>query len=106
MTPEEMEQMKGEAGAEGPQDQEPISQLVQEVGQGLSKLIQVINQSQASTDQDRESASNVMQAYMGLVDGLGQEAGQNPEAPQQADMGAVPMQAGQSGKPMGPETRQ
>lgn len=101
MTPEEMEAMQGEG-----QPQAPISDLVQQVGQGLSKLVQVINQSQASTDQDRQAASAVMESYMGLVDGLGQEAGENAPEPEQADMGAVPMQAGQKGQPMGPQTRQ
>lgn len=107
MSPEEMQAMQQQANPQAGGDESgAISQKVQMVGQGLSDLIKVIASSQASTDQDKQNASAAMQAYMALVDGLGQESGQDPEAPQQADQGNIPADQGANGVPMGPQTRQ
>lgn len=99
ISPEEMGEMEKQAGQGA---EAPVSQLIQQVGQGVSKLVDIVNKSQASSDEDRQNAGALMDALMGLVDGLeGKE-----EEPMKGDMGAVPMQAGQSGVPMGPQTKQ
>lgn len=108
MSPEEMQAMQQQAGGgeESAESGGSVSKMVQDIGQGLSELMKVIDKSPSSTDQDRQNASDVMKSYMNLVEGLGQESGQDAPPPEQADQGSVPAEGGLNGVPMGPQTKQ
>ena len=106
ISPEEMAQMQAEAGGEqdGPGD---ITKLAQQVGDGLNKLAETLNNSPAATDQDREKMAMVMNGFIELVEkNLGGAApGEDPEAEPQPEQDVVPADAGRGGVPMGPQAR-
>lgn len=99
---EEMAAMQAQAGKS---NDTPITKLVQDVGQGLSKLAEVLNSSDAATDQDKEQMSGIMSAFMDLVEKQlgGSGPGQNQEA---ESLSQVPVQQGAKGVPMGPQVKQ
>lgn len=103
ISPEEMAAMQEQAGKKTDQ---PVTKLVQEVGQGLSKLSDMLSGSQGATDEDRQQMQQIMDLYIDLVEKkLGSAGpGENPES-EEPEMGQVPMQQGQKGVPMGPQSR-
>lgn len=106
MSPEEMAAMQEQAGK--PQGGGDITAIAQQVGDGLAKLSEAVNGSQGSTDATREKISQIMNMYIDFVerDLAGSGPGEDP-APEElpADQGAVPMQAGRGGVPMGPQSK-
>lgn len=105
MTPEEMAAMQEQAG-KSPDGQ--VTKLVQQVGDGLSKLSELLNGSQSATDADRQQMATIMNSYIDLVEKkLGSSAPGEDAAEEEipADQGAIPMQGGRSGQPMGPQSR-
>lgn len=102
MSPEEMQAMQQQSGKDNSQN---ATQLVQQVGQGLSQLADMINKMPSTGPEARQAIMKAMQAYSDAVDILqGKEAEQ--AGPMPADQGAVPMEGGAQGQPMGPQGRQ
>lgn len=82
---------------------EKAAQLAQQVGDGLTQLSELLNASQNTTDEDRQTMAMVMDGFMKLVQSkLG---GGEPEAEEAAPQAPVPANAGTKGVPMGPNTR-
>lgn len=103
ISPEEMQAMQAQAGKD---NQQPITKLVQDVGQGLSKLSEVLNNAQGATDQDREQMSQIMNMYIDLVEKqLGNAGPGENEAEESPELSQVPVQQGRGGMPMGPNTK-
>lgn len=104
MSPEQMQAMEaaeGEAKPEGGQGGDVMAK-VEAVGQGLSELAQMLDQSQGATDQDREEMAQLISLFTGLVErklGGGGEQGAKPE------QGVLPADGGAKGVPMGPQGR-
>lgn len=91
-----------EAGAPIEQQEAPAAdpiQIAQEVGEGLAKLADLLNTQPGASDDEKQQMAQILSSFTDLVEKkLG---GGGPEqAP--ADQGVVPMEAGQSGKPMPP----
>lgn len=82
------------------QAQSGIGQLVQGIGQGLMKFRQVMEKVQVP-DEAKAELDGIIQAYEGLISKLSGQA----EAPQppQGPRGAVSMEGGVNGRPMGPQ---
>ena len=101
--------MDGMQPQEAPAQDAPQSQdvmgIVQSVGKGLASLAELLNQSQAATDQDRQMMAGVIDGFSQLVEKNlgGQEPGQ--DAPMPAEQGMQPMNGGPGAVPMGPNTR-
>lgn len=96
------------AQEEGQEAGGSATKLVQDVGGGLAKLAEMLNGSQATTDQDRQQMAQIMDLFTDLVEkklGGAQPGEDAPPEEMPADQGAVPMQGGRTGKPMGPNTR-
>lgn len=103
---DEMAAMQEQAGA-SPEGN--VTQLVKQVGDGLTQLSELLNSSQAATDADRQQMAGIMSSYIDLVEKKLGSAGPGEDAPPEelpAEQGAVPMEAGKKGVPMGPQTRQ
>ena len=103
MTPEEMAMMQQKAGKDSGGG---ATKLAQQVGEGLSKLSDMLQGAQGTTDQDKAQMQQILELYVDLVEKKlgGAEPGQDVEEEGQ-DMNQVPMDAGMKGKPMGPATR-
>jgi hypothetical protein len=99
---EEMEQEAPEQAAGG------ATKLVQQVGEGLGKLAQMLDGSQGVTEQDRGMMAQIMSLFTELVEKkLGGSAPGEDRPPEElpADQGAVPAMGGAKGVPMGPQAR-
>lgn len=110
MTPEEMAMMQEQAaGAEGGGDAAgKATQLAKQVGDGLSQLGEMLNGSQAATDQDRSQMAQIMELYIDLVERKLGGAAPGQDAPPEempAGQGAAPAMGGAKGVPMGPQGR-
>jgi len=103
INPEEMAAMQEQAGggAEG-----GATKLAQQVGEGLSKLSEMLESAQGTTDQDRAQMQQIVSLYVDLVEKKlgGSEPGQDVEDPSE-QMSQVPADAGMKGKPIGPQVR-
>lgn len=103
LSQEEMIAMQEQSGA--PKDGE-ITKLVQQIGQGLSKLQQALGNSQSTTDQDKEQMNSILESFIDLVENkLGAEPGQDAESAEPQEMEQVPAQQGRSGVPVGPQIK-
>lgn len=102
IAPEEMAAMQSQGGK--PQDGQ-VTALVKQVGDGLAKLSEMLNGSQAATDADREQMAGIMSSYVDLVEKKLGSAGPGEDPEPEAPSGAVPMEGGAKGIPMGPQTR-
>ncbi len=100
-----MDQAMPQQEEQAPQeDAGSITKVAQDVGAGLAKLGQALDQSPAATDQDRQMMAQVLSGYTELVEKfLSQAPGQDPEA--QAVPGAMSADGGPEGVPMGPQSR-
>ncbi len=105
ISPEEVSAMQAQEGKDDGMGQ--VTKLAQDVGQGLAKLSDLLNSSDAATDEDRAQMSEILNSFVDLVEKkLGAAPGQNPEEEEVLPAGnAVSMQGGLKGKPMGPESR-
>jgi hypothetical protein len=74
--------------------------LVEKIGTGLDELAQVINSSDAASDEDRQDIGIIMDKFMGMVQ---RQMGGATTEPMGADM--VPADGGMTGVPMGPQGR-
>ncbi len=103
MTPEEMEMMQQQAGKDSSGG---ATKLVQEVGKGLEKLNEMLNSAPGTTDKDRAQMQSIMDNFVDLVEKklAGSAPGEDQEDPSE-QMSQVPVDAGMSGKPMGPASR-
>lgn len=105
ISPEEMAAMQEQAGQD---NSGKATALVKSVGEGLAQLSEMLNSSKGVTDADREQMAMVMNGFIDLVEKkLGGSAPGQDAPPEElpADEGAVPMQGGRTGKPMGPQNR-
>ena len=105
MKPQDMAAMQAQADQEA-QGAGEATKLAQQVGQGLGRLSEMLNQSQGATDQDKTQMAQILDLYIDLVEKKlgGQAPGQ--DAPVEEEVPAVvPADAGLRGKPMGPGTR-
>lgn len=103
VSPEEMQAMQAQVGKN--QDGGVVN-LAKKVGEGLQKLVGMLNESSVATDQDKAKAEQMLQAFVELVEtNLTQAPGQDPEMPEDPNMSEVPMQAGMKGQPIGPQSK-
>lgn len=65
------------------------TQLVSDIFSKLGKLNDLISQSQAVDDDDKQKLMAVIQSYEGFIDGLGNQKGQTQPA-----AGVAPVEAG------------
>jgi hypothetical protein len=78
-----------------PQDQAPApnpAEMVDQVGQGLTSLVEMVTSSPQTDDADKQKAQALLAAYEDFVGGLSQSPGEAP-APEAAG-GVVPAMAG------------
>lgn len=103
ISPEEMAAMQEQSGKA---NQQPITKLVQDVGQGLSKISEVLNSAEGATDQDRNQMSQIMNMFIDLVEKQLGDNGPGENAQEEnAELSQVPMQQGRGGMPVGPNVR-
>jgi len=100
MHPEEAAAPAAEGPAQAPGG--GAAELVQKGGEILSQLAQLLDSDPSSSDEDRAQMSQIMDLYVNLAEK--KLSGGAPE--EAAPSGPMPMAQGQSGKPMGPNTRQ
>lgn len=83
------------------------TKLAQQVGQGLSQLVDMLDKSPATTEADRAQAAKVLDLFVDLIERKlgGQAPGQDaaPEPEQMPSM--ISAQGGMKGVPMGPQSR-
>lgn len=105
VTPEEMAAMQEQAGAGGGDQTGQATKIAQDVGQGLAKLAEMLDGSQAATDQDRQQMAQIMSLYTDLVEKKlgGAGPGEDPEAEAEPMPSEVPAMGGMKGVPMGPQ---
>lgn len=103
MSPEEMSAMQQQAGKDSSGG---VTKLAQQVGQGLSQLSDMLDSSQGATDADKAQMQQILSLFVDLVEKKlgGTEPGQDA-APDGGEMSQVPADAGRSGQPMGPQSR-
>ena len=102
MTPEEMEMMQQQAGKETGGG---ATKLVQQVGEGLAKLSEMLMSAKGTTDQDKAQMEQIMSSFVDLVEKkLSAEPGQDAPS-ENPEMSQIPMDQGGGGQPMGPATR-
>jgi hypothetical protein len=101
ISPEEMAKMQEQAGS-APNGGEATA-LAQQVGEGLSKLADMLDASPGATDEDRAKMAQVMQGFVELVEKnlAGSAPGQNPE--EEGPSAPIPAMGGAKGVPMGPQ---
>lgn len=100
----EMEQMPAEEGAD--QGMGEITSLAKQVGDGLAKLSEALNSSQAATDADREQMAMVLNGFIDLVEKkLSGAPGQDVQEEAPAVDAAISADGGIKGVPMGPQGR-
>jgi hypothetical protein len=89
------------------QESGAITKLAQQVGDGLMKLSDALNNSPAATDQDREQMAQVLNGFIDLVEKKlgGSAPGEDSPDDQELVDSGVPTAAGPKGVPMGPNTR-
>ena len=103
MSPEQMPQEEAGADKVG-----VATKLAQQGGEVLSKLSEMLNGSKATTENDRAQMAQIMELYIDLVERKLGGAAPGEDAPAEelpADQGAVPMQGGMKGVPMGPQNK-
>lgn len=112
MSPEQAAMMEQQAGGQqgpgagaGGGGPDPIK-LIQDAGQSLSQISDLINGAPGATDEDREQMAQIMSMFADLVERkmASAEGGESVPAPG-GGRGAVPAEAGAGGVPMGPNTR-
>lgn len=89
--------MPAPKGAPAPQQGEPggASKLVANIHSQMTELMDLLQQSPAADDQDKQQLAALIQGYQGFVEGLASAPGAQ-KAPPQAGLqpGAVPLEAG------------
>lgn len=57
----------------------PATQLIANIHSELTKLMDILDKSEAVTDQDKQGLSQIISAYQGFVEGLGSEQQAPPQ---------------------------
>lgn len=103
VTSEEMQAMQESAGKD---NSSMATKLAQEVAQGLSKLSEMLDKSKSVTDADRAQMQKIMSLYVDLVEKKLGGSAPGEDQPEEVEMlSQVPSDAGTSGVPMGPASR-
>lgn len=108
MSPEEISAMQEQAGGGGPEGGGDITKLLQQGGEILARISDVVGNSGAATDQDREQFAGIMNSYIDFVENKLGGAGPGEDVPEEeppGGMGAVSAMGGAKGVPMGPQSR-
>lgn len=103
ITPDEMAELQPES--EGPGD---ITKIAQTAGQALSKLADVVNNSPATTDANRQKASQLLEQFIDFVENdlAGQPPGEDAPPEEEPMPPNAPAMGGMKGVPMGPHLKQ
>ena len=98
ITPEEMQGLQSQAGSE---DAQPVSQLVQSIGEGISKLSEVVGRS-GGTEKDVAMIGQLQEIFAQIAAGLEQQPGEDAEEQGPSEVSA---DGGVKGVPVGPQVR-
>lgn len=103
ISPEEMAMMQKDAGKDSSGQ---ATKLVQRVASDLAQLGEMLAQSKGVTDQDIEQMNQINQMFTDLVEKklAGSSPGEDVQE-ESPEMSQIPMDAGRTGKPMGPATK-
>lgn len=95
-------QVAPEEGSPGEEQGEDGAAIFKEAAQALSQAMQWLS-GQPLPEEIKQAASEILQKFGDLADAVMSASG-GEGGPVPADQGAVPMQAGATGVPMGPQT--
>lgn len=103
MSQDEMAEMQSKAGKSASGG---VTKLAQDIADKLSQLKDFVDNSPSTTDKDRSQMDQLMQNFVMVIEKqLGAAPGEDAEE-ESDSLSEVPVQAGMSGVPMGPQTRQ
>lgn len=104
MQPEEMGEMQSKMGKD---NSGGVTKMAQDLAEKLSQFKDMIDNSESTTDKDKQDMSMLMEKFVSLVEKqLGSNPGEDYEEDEGPGMGGMPMMAGAHGIPMGPQTKQ
>lgn len=103
MSQDEMAEMQDKMGKD---NSGGVSKLAQDIADKLSQLKDFVDNSPSTTDKDKSQMDQLMQNFVAVIEkqlgaAPGEDAEEESEGPSE-----VPAQAGMTGVPMGPQSRQ